>query len=285
MPEIVVPQDICDYIVDFVADDIPEAHPWYQPLPRSQRDAFATCSLLGRNWLPRSSYYLLGRAIVSDELRFLQRAQSSSRLTENVQNIAFAYSSLRRDVDPDVIETIISLLPRLQRLAFDMGDSTVPELPQPPRLRRSLNNLRIDTMSATSALYYLSRFESIDELYLCKVIHDGSSPLVVQDTNSLAVRDLTLVKSTGSSSAGQLIEAIHDLLAPKALQRLTIDEGKSRCDASLKKWFDPSPGSFGNSLRFFSVRLSNITSSGFNGTSGTFHQILRGCSVLTTRGY
>lgn len=217
----IVPQDICDYIVDIIAADTQTTQPWYRATPRWQLDAFSVCSLLCRNWLPRSSYHLFKKVVVFDEERFLRVVHESPRVALNVKILAFSYRTVGRNADRNLIDAIISRLPNLRSLSIDVEDSTNPPIFRSIVSRRELHRLRLDSMTVTSVLHHLYRFQSIDELVLRNIKQGGIDSHLDPQFKSLVVKDLMLISSM-SASPTQLLDTLKTVVHPESIQRLAL---------------------------------------------------------------
>jgi hypothetical protein len=230
-----VPQELWDAIIDILASDTAPHHAWFRALPRWQTDTLAACTLVCRNWLPRSSQHLFGKVVVFDGERFLQFITSSHRIALNVQTLVFTYRSTRREFTSGTVQSVVSFVPNLHSLYINVEESPVPLQFLPSGTRHHLKQLRLESMSLLMAHHYLLLFREVDHLVLQRVTSRG---IGAQELRTLGAKSVGVVHLKMAFCDAEVLKDTEDLLVPGSIQRLNI-----------RHFPGSSPSNFQESLR------------------------------------
>lgn len=269
-----LPQELIDYIIDIIALPPDGVDEWYTARPRTQRRALASCTLVCRDWLPRSSHYLLDRIVISvvimdspDILRKTIRA--SPRLSKDVRTLIVTTSSLADSRSFQVGSTpgeanifdMLQYLPRIKNVsiaecAYFKSSATV----QPaPHSRATLSKIYLRSTSASTVASCLSLCPEVDRIDIVDVsCHYHWHPSDPTPASRLPIKHLSMKNIRGR------LNFIGAMISPECLESLELEHVAYTTPGEL----NPFLLDFGRNITYLKLNLGSLRSEGGH---STFH--------------
>ena len=217
-----LPQELIDYTIDYVA--LSRVDAGYSK--ESLQTDLASCSLVARSWVARSSRYLLEHTGIGavrnaerkrvwkapeDALQFLQ---SSPRLQTHIRKLSF-----RGPIDlPVYLDSFFAILPRLHALELN-GPSPERYSPLPFAAtfapRHALNRLSLSGLEIWCIPRVLRLFKSISTLELspwCSIL-----PVELVPGTYIPPVDHLVLKYSGHTGVDVIADSLRQLFRPRSV--------------------------------------------------------------------
>ena len=221
IPEL--PQEIVEHIIDQIS-------PSPQPRAVENRETLQNCTLVRRNWLPRSSSCLFKCVAVSPKgvLKLLVHAQGSRRLQKYIRGIYIAHGTCVSVSPTQWLPGVFAVFTNIQHLRLRYG---VPEeAPDPfamlhPR-SQNLASLHLDDVVVSNLPACLRFFGNVGELVLHNVSGDVTP---VTKPPHLLVRAISLEKSDPNC-----LSMLKAIVSPFMLTTLKIYVERAQADGVME---------------------------------------------------